>query len=373
MTHKEFTKKSLAILILAFILFLCIIWDIAISPRFNRNDTAPNAEAASAVSGSAITTGVQAVWISFGDYKAAGLYNKSKTTFTKNADTYFKKLKKDGINTIYFHVVPCNDAIYPSEYLSWSKYMFRSSPNYDPLEILVNKAHANGIWFHAWLNPYRKKMGVSYNPGKASSLNRINRIVKEIIQNYNVDGIHFDDYFYPAKNRGAQFWKVPVSKRKRVINKMVRTIYKTVKKEDKSLLFGISPAGNVEYAESLGCDLNTWLRSDGYIDYIIPQIYWSNRYRLDGKVTTLYTDRLEQWTELNRNDTPMYIGLGLYRAGSRSSSDLGWKRSNNNIVSQIKMAKRADCDGFVLFSSSYMYRSRTSKEMKNYRKYIRNQ
>lgn len=376
MTQREFRKKSMIILGLSVLLLACMIWDSAIFSDSTGESSTANAQTqtvkkASVTSGSALITNVQAVWISFGDYKAAGLYNKSRSTFQTNAGKYFKKLKKDGINTIYFHVVPCNDAIYPSKYLKWSSYMFESAPDYDPLEILIETAHKQNMTFHAWLNPYRKKMGVSYNPGASSSLNRIRRIVTEIIRKYDVDGIHFDDYFYPAKGRGAQFNSVSTAKRKRVINKMVRTVYQTVKKQDPNLLFGISPAGNIEYAESLGCDLSTWLSQDGYIDYIVPQIYWSDQYRLGGKVTALYTNRLNKWIKLNKNNTPMYIGLATYRAGTYSSSDLGWKRKNNNLVTQIKKEKTAGCDGFVLFSSSYMYRSRAAKEMDNYRNYIR--
>lgn len=251
--------------------------------------------------------------------------------------------------------------------------MFESAPNYDPLEILVEKAHKYNMSFHAWLNPYRKKMGVIFNPGKTSSTNRIVRITKEILQNYEVDGIHFDDYFYPSRSKGAQFYKVSVAKRKKVINNMVKKIYKTVKSYNKNLLFGISPAGNIEYAESLGCDLKSWLSKDGYIDYIIPQIYWSDQYRLSGKTVKMYSNRLNEWLDLNENDTPMFIGLALYRAGSRSSSDLGWSRKNNNIVTQIRQLKREGCEGFVLFSSSYLYKSVTQKEVRKYRTYIRSQ
>lgn len=373
MTQREFRRKSFTILALSVLLLICMIWDSAAFHRSTGESSTANAQTVKKVSsatGSSISKEVQAVWISFGDYRSAGLYNRSKSAFQTNASRYFKKLKKDGINTIYFHVVPCNDAIYPSKYLKWSSYMFESAPDYDPLEILVETAHKNNMTLHAWLNPYRKKMGVSYNPGAASSLNRINRIVKEIITNYDVDGIHFDDYFYPAKAKGAQFHSVSVAKRKKVINKMIRTIYQTVKRQSPTLQFGISPAGNIEYAESLGCDLDTWLSKDGYLDYIVPQIYWSDQYRLGGKVTTLYTNRLNKWVKLNQNNTPMYIGLATYRAGTYSSSDLGWKRKNNNLVTQIKKEKEAGCNGFVLFSSSYMYRSRSSKEMDNYRDYI---
>lgn len=376
MTQREFRKKSIMILGLSVLLLVCMIWDSAIFSDSSGESSTANAQTqsvkkASVTSGSALITNVQAVWISFGDYKSAGLYNKSRSAFQTNAEKYFKKLKKDGINTIYFHVVPCNDAIYPSKYLKWSSYMFEAAPDYDPLEILVKTAHKQDMTFHAWLNPYRQKMGVSYNPGADSSLKRIQRIVTEIVQNYDVDGIHFDDYFYPAHGRGAQYNSVSTAKRKRVINKMVRTIYQTVKAQNPDMLFGISPAGNIEYAESLGCDLSTWLSKDGYIDYIVPQIYWSDQYRLGGKVTPLYTKRLNKWIKLNKNNTPMYIGLATYRAGTYSSSDLGWRRKNNNLVTQIKKEKAAGCDGFVLFSSSYMYRSRAAKEMSNYRDYIR--
>ena len=369
MTQKEFIKKSATILFLALVLIGCMIWEATSFRKEPGEAVTANAKESITTSGAAIT-GVQGVWISFGDYKSAGLYNKSESQFSANADKYFKKLKKDGINTIYFHVVPCNDAIYPSKYLKWSSYMFESAPDYDPLEILITKAHKYNMSFHAWLNPYRKKMGIIYNPGKASSTNRIVRITKEIIQNYEVDGIHFDDYFYPSRTRGAQLYSVSAAKRKKVINKMVKTVYQTVKKYDKNLLFGISPAGNIEYAESLGCDLETWLSQDGYVDYIIPQIYWSDQYRLNGKTVTMYSDRLEQWVELNENDTPMFIGLALYRAGSRNSSDLGWSRKSNNIVTQIRKLKQADCEGFVLFSSSYLYKNTTQKEVKKYRAYI---
>lgn len=318
-----------------------------------------------------VLDGIQGVWISCIDYKSAGLYNKSRSKFTSNADTYFKKLKKDGINTVYFHVVPCNDAIYPSEYLSWSSYMFISAPDYDPLEILVDTAHKYKMSFHAWLNPYRKTTKVIYDPGKASSTNRIVRIIKEIIENYDVDGIHFDDYFYPSRTKGAQLRKVSVAKRKKVINKMVKKVYQTVKNYDENLLFGISPAGNVEYAKSIGCDVETWLSEDGYMDYIVPQIYWTDQYRVNGKITRMFTNRLNQWVELNKNDTPMYIGLGLCFGGSRRPNDLGWSRKNNNIVTQIKQLKRKGCNGFVLFRSTSLYSGSTKKEVKNYRAYIK--
>ncbi len=371
MKREEFYKKSITILLLAIVLMGCILWEGVFSRNLSK-EASTTASAQESATLPATTSGIRGAWVSFGDYKGAGLYNKSEEEFTKNADKYFKKLKKDGINTLYFHAVPCNDAIYPSKYLSWTHYMFESAPDYDPMEILIDTAHKHDLTFHAWLNPYRKKVGVIFNPGKASSQKRIVRIVKEIIENYEVDGIHFDDYFYPAKSKGQQFHKVPIKKRKKVINAMVKKVYQTVKKQDENLLFGISPAGNIEYAESLGCDLDSWLSEDGYMDYIVPQIYWSDQYRVGRKTVTMYSNRLNKWTNLNQNDMPMFIGLALYRAGSYDSSDLGWYRKSNNLVTQIKKLNKKGCEGYVLFSSTYLYKKETKKEVKKYRNYIRN-
>ncbi len=311
---------------------------------------------------------MRGVWIAYVDYANLGLYNKSEATFTRNADKIFKQLKKDKINTVFFHVVPYDDAIYPSEYLGWSKKMFKKEPAYDPLEILIETSHKYGISFHAWINPYRKSSGKSYNPGKAASTKRIVNIVEEIVTNYDVDGIHFDDYFYPEN---GQFKKVSVSKRKKNVNKMVKTVYQTVKQINPDVVFGISPAGNLQYARSIGCDLETWLSQSGYVDYIVPQIYWTDDYKLNGKKYKMYTNRLNEWIAINQNETPMMIGLALYQSGTRSRVDKGWSKRSNNIVKQIKQQKKAGCQGFVLFSGTYMTNRSARKEMKNYRKYIK--
>ena len=125
MAQKKGIRKFTAILLLMAVLIGNIVWS-----GNGQYVAAPSAAKAETTTDS-VLEGIQGVWISFLDYKAAGLYNKTEKKFTANADAYFKKLKKDGINTVYFHVVPCNDAIYPSEYLSWTTYMIQSKPKYD--------------------------------------------------------------------------------------------------------------------------------------------------------------------------------------------------------------------------------------------------
>lgn len=368
MTHSKTIKKTAAILFLVLALVVCTFTEGSGSFPF----TTVTAKAAK----KSDTQEIRGVWIAYLDYKDAGLYDKNEKTFTKNADAYFKKLKNNGINTVFFHVVSYDDAIYPSAFLPWSTYMFKpgTDPDYDPLEILIDTAHEYDIAFHAWINPYRKTKTSIYDPSKKATTNRIVKIVQEIIETYYVDGIHFDDYFYPSRHKGNQFYDVPVSKRKSIINKMIARVHSTIElyneEYEESIQFGISPAGNISYAESLGCDLKAWMSNDFYIDYIVPQIYWSNQYIIGGKETKLFNDRLDQWMALNKNDTPMYVGLALYRSGTKSSVDLGWSKKSDNIVTQIKQLEKKGCEGFVLFRSAFLYTKATQKEVENYRAYI---
>ena len=309
---------------------------------------------------------LRGIWISYIDYEDAGLYDQSESSFKINSDAMFKKLKLYGFNTVYFQVRPYDDAVYPSDIFKWCKYLAPSEPSYDPLEILVEKAHKYGLSFHAWINPYRITQDNILNPEKNSSTERIVDGVKEIIENYDVDGIHFDDYFYPSKHKGMQYYSVSVEDRKENVNKMIRTVYSEIKKHNPDLTFGISPAGNTEYAESIGCDIETWVNEDGYVDYIIPQLYWSDNYKTSGGYTKFYSDTLEEWTTIISGEKPTYIGLALYKSGLKSSVDKGWKKSNSNIINQIKLERNYGCDGYVMFSYRSIFTKEGKKEFANY-------
>lgn len=309
---------------------------------------------------------VRAVWVSFNEYKVAGLKNKPESTFRYNADKLFKNIRDNGCNTVYFHVRAFDDAIWPSDNFDFSSYMGNSEPSYDPLAILVEAAHKYNISFHAWMNPYRITQSKVYDPSQQSTNSRILLAVREVIDNYQVDGIHFDDYFYPSKGHKQYSKYSSLSQKAKMANtnKMVQSVYNTVKQKDSSLQFGISPAGNVEYCESIGADVKTWMSTSGYVDYIVPQIYWSNAYILGGKQTKLFDRRLRQWKELNTANVTMYIGLGLYRGGMRDSMDIGWGRSSKVVASEISKTRRsAKVSGYVLFSYESLYKSACRKEV----------
>ncbi len=322
------------------------------------------------------------VWISFLDYSTKGYTRES---FTRQAKEMFDKCKENNFNTVFVHVRMFSDAMYNSKYFPWSKYSsgkIGKSPGFDPLSIMVTEAHKRGLKIHAWINPYRITKDTTsnsalarssyaykwrnskspslrrnvlnyggqlyFNPAKPSVQNLIVNGVKEIVKNYDVDGIHFDDYFYPnldtyAKN-SRKNGKTPlgiVAWRRNNVTKLIRNVYSSVKKLDKNCIFGISPAGNIDnlYLENnYYCDVKKWMGSTGYIDYICPQIYWSFKHP-----SCPFKKTLKTWTAVPRHkNVRLYTGLAAYRAGISSKEasligDKSWAKSNTILKRQIKI------------------------------------
>lgn len=324
------------------------------------------AVAGSQTTAEAGTLSVKGVWVSCFEYADLGLNDKSESEFRTNANRLFSNIKANGCNTVYFHVRSYDDAIYPSSVTGWSTRISKNGKAlpYDPLKILIDYSHKYGIQFHAWMNPYRVTQKKVLDPASEQTVNRIVAQVKEIVNKYNVDGIHFDDYFYPTNEK--KYNKVKKADRMKNVNQMVKKVYQTVKAKNSRLKFGISPAGGIDYCEKIGADIKTWMSQKGYIDYIVPQIYWSDEYIMDGKKTALFSERLAEWRSYNVNDIPMYIGIALYKAGHSLKEDPGWKKRNNNIASQLAQIRAGNSEGYVLFSYLNLYQSVSSKEVTKY-------
>ncbi len=312
------------------------------------------------------TFSVKGIWVSCFEYADLGLNDKSESEFRTNANRLFANIKANGCNTVYFHVRSYDDAIYPSSVTGWSTRISKSGKAlpYDPLKILIDYSHKYGIQFHAWMNPYRVTQKKVLDPASAETVKRIVAQVKEIVTKYKVDGIHFDDYFYPTNEK--KYNKVKKADRMKNVNEMVRKVYQTVKAKSSRLKFGISPAGGIDYCEKIGADVKTWMSQAGYVDYIVPQIYWSDEYIMEGVKTALFSERLAEWRSYNVRDIPMYIGLALYKAGYSLKEDPGWKKRNNNIASQLALIRAGNSEGYVLFSYLNLYHSVASKEVTKY-------
>lgn len=239
-------------------------------------------------------------------------------------------LKNNNFNAVIFQVRPSSDALYDSKFEPWSYFLTgeigkRPEPYYDPLEFWVEEAHKRGLELHVWLNPYRAhhtnggqvtsksmvntasdyvvrlKNGMYwFDPADKRTQDHASRVVNDIVTRYDIDGVHFDDYFYPyaSYNGGADFpdsktWNVYKTNggelsrgdwRRSHVNNFIERIYKEIKAEKPFVKFGLSPfgiwkpgypagvKGSSQYDE-LYADAKLWLNK-GWIDYFTPQLYW---------------------------------------------------------------------------------------------------
>lgn len=330
------------------------------------------------------TDELRGVWVSYCDFQRLGLANKNEKSFRSNYNAFLNKAKKDHLNAIYFHVRSFDDAAWKSKTfpamkaLKWNASRSKSAAKtytYDPMKIAVELTHKKGMEFHAWLNPYRKTTNYYLDPGYGTTRDRIVKAVNEIMA-YKVDGIHFDDYFYNAKvgyvnlRNKRVAGKPSYSTRQNNVSILVRRVHSAVKKADKNAVFGISPQGNMQNAKNLGCDIKKWMSTNGYVDYIMPQLYWTDNWGSMGN-TKMFTRTLNNWTAkgLNKVGMPVYIGFAVYKS-SGWTGDPGWRRSSSNLSKQLKMLRKKKCDGYVLFSAKELYRKGASKEISNLNKVV---
>lgn len=369
----------------------------------------------------------KAFWFSYYDYTAyrAKYKKRNATTFKKYFTQAVKKGKSLGMNCIIVHVRPFGDAMYKSKYFPWSKCISGKqgkNPGYDPLKIMTQVAHANGMKIEAWINPYRvasgstnyKKLSTKnparkwhnkkktrrnvlaykgslyYNPAKAQVRNLIVNGVKEIVENYDVDGIHMDDYFYPAfsssnvnsafdakEYRASTMAKGKqniVSFRREQVNMLVKAIHSAVKSIDPSVTFGISPAGNIDNLTSrysYYVDINKWLNSSDYVDYICPQIYWGFKhpYAKFDRVTNRWMNAAKS------KKVKVYIGIAVYRAGHNigagSAERREWRTDANILKKQVQYARKKGCDGFAFFDYQDLKSKKSAKAVKNLKKVLK--
>lgn len=364
----------------------------------------------------AVSTERKAVWFSFDDldFKV-----KTKAYFTKQIKKMFDNVKSMGMNTVVVHVRPYGDAMYESEYFPWSKIASGKqgkNPGFDPLNIMVTQAHERNLRIEAWVNPYRVTLSstsisklskdnparkwyskaatrrnvliyngqIYYNPSKPAVRQLIVKGVKELVQNYDVDGIHFDDYFYPsftqynykrvfdAKEYNAyvkrqqkknESYTSITSWRRSQVNCLVRQVYQAIKKIDSSVEFGISPAGNIDNLKSKTSyyvDIDRWVCNSGYVDYICPQIYWGFQ---NGQYS--YDKVLKRWIQLcSKRKVKLYVGLAMYRTVYYGSSE--WRTSKTIMKRSVAYARKTGkTDGFYFFTYSSFVNAKAAKEKEN--------
>ena len=301
------------------------------------------------------STDLRAVWIST-------VYSADYPSVTNNEAAqkaeFIEKLEQAqalGMNTVVVQVRPKGDAFYESDLNPWSAVLTGVQgvdPGYDPMGFMIEETHKRGMEFHAWMNPYRittsgtdlaalsadnmarqhpdwiltYNNAMYYNPANEDVKDYICDTVEEIVENYDVDAIHFDDYFYPSNYplpEGEDRDGVTANERRDHVNDLIKQVYRTIKKADSSVEFGISPMGiwknstsdpdgsatrGTEGYYSVFGDAKTWVEK-GWVDYIVPQIYWEQ-----GNAYADYETLVKWWSDaVKGTGVDLYIGHGIYK------------------------------------------------------------
>jgi uncharacterized lipoprotein YddW (UPF0748 family) len=330
------------------------------------------------------------------DWPSSGNYNSDsqKVEFTKLLDMH----QHNGMNALVVQIRPATDAFYPSQYEPWSEWLTGKQgqppvPYYDPLEFMITETHKRGMEFHAWMNPYRAVFNITktvvaathitrlhpdwfldyggkkyFDPGNKQAQQYVTNLVKDVVSRYDVDAIHFDDYFYPYRITGVEFPDGESYKRygngltkddwrRSNVDSIIFMLSRAIKKENKKCQFGISPfgvwrnidkdpvngsntrAGQTNY-DDLYADILLWLKSN-WIDYVAPQIYWEFEQK-----NAPYQAVLDWWSTHSYGKN-CYIGLGIYKANSNAF----WK-DKTQLPRQIEsLRKTPNIQGMIFFSS----------------------
>ena len=354
---------------------------------------------------------VKGIWVS---YINLGISGMSAEEYTEYITTMMTNIADFGFNTVFFHVRPYGDALYKSSIFPWSHILSGQQgkdPGYDPLAIAVDIAHQKNLSIHAWVNPFRIqtsneisrvpvtlsennpaikwqndgnadnnnyiiKIGDSwyYNPGVPEVRNLLIDGVKEIVSNYKVDGVQFDDYFYPSTdetidkisydnyiNNGGTLnlgdW------RRDNINTFVADTYKAIKEINPNVRFGISPSADIiKNRDQLYADVSLWVKGEGYVDYICPQIYFGFENQ-----TKPFESTLREWINLtNGTKTLLYIGLAGYKTGESDqfagSGKDEWLNNSDILARQINMINgETAVDGFAIYDYASIFSTDASE------------
>ena len=331
------------------------------------------------------------VWVPFMDLTINDPEDTEKK-FKNKFDDIVKTAKQNKANTLIVHVRSHGDAMYKSDYFPWSHFLTGTQgqdPGFDPLEYMVKTCHENNLKIHAWINPLRIKFSTNpntlcqtnpyfnfdskkqiiksqgnlyYNPSYPEVRELIANGVKEIVQNYDVDAMHIDDYFYPETDCEVLEQFGGISK-KEAVNLLIKKIYSTIKETKPNVEFGISPAGNLKKCDLIGADIQTWIDNPGYADYICPQIYWSMDFDIMPFENTAKT-----WKELfknNNNKIKLYCGLALYKAGSKEFDGGTWKDKNDILANEFKICKNLNFDGIIIYAWNHLKSNDAKPELEN--------
>lgn len=338
---------------------------------------------------------MRGVWLSTVnnlDWPEVGSYNNTKLQ-KELLKEELDFVKEKSMNTVFFQVRPMGDALYKSSYAPWSKYLtgtLGGNPGYDPLEFAIEEAHKRGLELQAWFNPFRIDSNsqnfsvyeyIDKLPENCTLKDNENWIVKydkyhyldigvpevrqyvidtiiEVVKKYNIDGVVLDDYFYPYPVNGLDFpdnetyekygegFDSKEEWRRSNVNNFISELNRRIKEVNEGVKFGVSPFGIWRNGESVGgsntrglssyddvyVDSRKWIQ-EGWLDYIIPQIYWQFDYS-----SAPFATLVDWWSkQVENTNVQLYIGHAVYKVNDSSYGE-AWL-NENEIINQIRYAR----------------------------------
>lgn len=349
---------------------------------------------------------IRAVWVATVSNIDVPLYT-NEAEYKSKLITMLNRIEANNFNTIFFQVRPMNDAFYPSSYAPFSRYLTGvegQDPGWDVLTFLIEESHKRGIEFHAWLNPYRVSTGTQskeaqlallddmnfaklhpdmvlvdnagkliLNPGELQVQAYIKNVIRELLANYDVDGIHFDDYFYSyngmSDSEDADLYNAKKDPgqsladwRRENIDTIIEDIHEIVvdynEAHDTFVKFGISPFGiwlsggeegsntsiyTFQSYKDQFADTKKWIE-EGWLDYVVPQLYWQFDHQ-----SAPFADLVDWWAALcEANNVDLIIGHGFYRYDDDSWTNV------NELPEQLRYISQYD---IIVGSALFSYRT----------------
>ncbi len=339
---------------------------------------------------------MRAVWVSYIELDELFQKNKTVEQAKQAIDTMMREIAVRNLNTVFFHVRANSDAYYQSAYFQPASCVKKLiNAGFDPLAYAVESAHKQKLQLHAWINPYRIGTQASYSvsgvptfsetaggvtkyyyvPTSAAAQKLIINGVREVLNNYAVDGVQYDDYFYPPDvlkdTEAATFEQNDYNAycdaggtlsvadwRRAAVNALIASTHSVAAQA--KCVFGVSPALNAQHTyEKLYADPLKWLAQSGYVDYLCPQLYTGFKHK-----SSPFNTMVDTWLAYERHSSvKLYFGIANYKAGLLEDTWAGtagineWATNSDILKRQVLYLRSKKVDGLALYSYSYLFPS----------------
>lgn len=360
---------------------------------------------------------LRGAWFSYLDWQNMPT---DEAGFKAAADRVMSDIQKNGMNAIFCHVHSHSDAYYPSSVLPTSKFL-PGNGRFDALQYMIDSAHRHGLRFHAWFNPYRvtgyqmkwsdvpagsivKQWYASgnrnvllfdgnyyLNPAQPAVRDLVVSSIREVLTKYAIDGVQFDDYFYPDLGKDAatnfdypeyQLYSGNASItewRKANVSALIAAVYQAIHAVRPAAVFGVSPVAQLKYLrsdKSYFVDIDTWMSHTGYIDYVLPQIYFDFEQKTGSGAASdaAYATCLNSWLQLRQKTggkVKLYVGLALYKCGTSAwdgNAKPEWLRRSDILLREVQLARQSgQVSGFGIYAYQNFDDAAAQAELANLR------